>query len=512
MGAAASTASSLPLERWTAEQRGRRAARDDAVNEAAVARFLGSAAVAGSLWALKGSEEIAAWCESRGVDASVAAALDRPRGAVEALAVPLSVFQRRVGAPLGVYRMAVAKLIRHGGFDFYRVLYRDLTASVVSPLQDWAWVRHVGAGTYGNVCAVRSLHNDSTVACKLLGCDDDARRMLGVRACTDVGDAQQEMARLTQVSSPHCVRLRQYATVAEPLILWALTDLCGRRCPAPEAAAAAGRRASSWWRDATAGLAAIHKLRVAHRDVKTENIFLHGCGTPAFLAPEILSNQPYTLKADVWSLGCVFFETVAGRPLNAMAHDDDTIVAQFREAAAARGLPGLFPRVFERILRRDPDDRPSSSDVLAAFDDDETPPLGKSGSARVAPAPPDETVAAAAWRQRQLKRRASSSKPKPPAPRPAPAPAAPKPPPSREVERLASFLKEALDDAEPPRDAAADERKARQRAAEDAKAIAELERGAASVRDFHSAPPTAAAVRERAPVPAEPDEPAAPVN
>ena len=86
-----------------------------------------------------------------------------------------------------------------------------------------------------------------------------------------------------------------------------------------------------------------------------------------------------------------------------------------------------------------------------------------------------------------FKRRASSSKPKPPAPRPAPAPAAPKPPPSREVERLASFLKEALDDAEPPRDAAADERKARQRAAEDAKAIAELERGAASVRDFHRA-------------------------
>ncbi|KAH8043877.1 serine/threonine kinase [Aureococcus anophagefferens] len=383
-------------------------ARDDAVNEEAVARFLGSAAVAGSLWALKGSEEIAV----------------------------------ARGRALGVYRMAVAKLIRHGGFDFYRVLYRDLTASVVSPLQDWAWVRHVGAGTYGNVCAVRSLHNDSTVACKLLGCDDDARRMLGVRACTDVSEAQQEMVRLTQVSSPHCVRLRQYATVAEPLILWALTDLCEggalserlKRRPPPAAA-----RLERWWRDATAGLAAIHKLRVAHRDVKTENIFLTSvddgaaavvgdlgiskelnstsslmltqCGTPAFLAPEILSNQPYTLKADVWSLGCVFFET-------------------------------------------------------------------------------------AAWRQRQLKRRASSSKPKPPAPRPAPAPAAPKPPPSREVGAPASFLKEALDDAEPPRDAAADERKARQRAAEDAKAIAELERGAASVRDFHRAPPTAAAARE----------------
>ncbi|KAH8067806.1 serine/threonine kinase [Aureococcus anophagefferens] len=285
------------------------------------------------------------------------------------------------------------------------------------------------------------------------------------------------MVRLTQVSSPHCVRLRQYATVAEPLILWALTDLCEggalserlKRRPPPAAA-----RLERWWRDATAGLAAIHKLRVAHRDVKTENIFLTSCGTPAFLAPEILSNQPYTLKADVWSLGCVFFETVAGRPLNAMAHDDDTIVAQFREAAAARGLPGLFPRVFERILRRDPDDRPSSSDA-PRLRRRRNAAAGQVGlrARRVAPAP---AQAPRVVEQAEAARAAPGAR-------------------ARGAEAAAvargrapaSFLKEALDDAEPPRDAAADERKARQRAAEDAKAIAELERGAASVRDFHRA-------------------------
>ena len=38
------------------------------------------------------------------------------------------------------------------------------------------------------------------------------------------------------------------------------------------------------------------------------------CGSPLYMAPEILSYQKYDAKADLWSVGCILFELVCGKP------------------------------------------------------------------------------------------------------------------------------------------------------------------------------------------------------
>ncbi len=75
-------------------------------------------------------------------------------------------------------------------------------------------------------------------------------------------------------------------------------------------------------------------------------------GTPAYMSPEQVRGKTLDRRSDLWSLGCVLYEMLAGRPAFAGETVSDTLVAVLSKEPDWTALPKSLPDAIHQLLRR----------------------------------------------------------------------------------------------------------------------------------------------------------------
>lgn len=151
------------------------------------------------------------------------------------------------------------------------------------------------------------------------------------------------------------------------------------------------------FRDAARALAEAHARGVLHRDVKPDNLLLGAdgrpvwvdfglassarvpsegaseaalCGTPDYLAPELLAGQPASRASDVYALGATLYRVLTGRvPFPADSLGEKLRAIREDDPPLPRALRPEVPRELQAIclkaLERAPADRYASAEELA---------------------------------------------------------------------------------------------------------------------------------------------------
>jgi serine/threonine protein kinase len=249
--------------------------------------------------------------------------------------------------------------------------------------------RTLGEGTFGKVKHAVHVSSRVEVAIKVLDKERIQKQSMG-------SQIKKEISIMKQLSHENVVKLKEVLAsrtkifiVLELVTGGELFDLIVQRGRLDEAAS------RIYFRQLVSGVAYCHSQGVAHRDLKPENLLLDSegtlkisdfglsalydgeegstrsqmlhttCGTPNYVAPEVLQNEGYVGRiADCWSIGVILYVLLAGF----LPFDEATMSALFDKIKRAEfAYPAHFSDgvkvLIDSLLVADPQKRATLTDV-----------------------------------------------------------------------------------------------------------------------------------------------------
>lgn len=199
---------------------------------------------------------------------------------------------------------------------------------------DYVLGRRIGSGSFAVVW--RSWHRQSgrRVAVKEID-----KKLLSPKVSENL---LKEISILSTIDHPNIIRLFESIETEDRIFLVL------EYCDGGDLAAYIHRHgkvseavARHFMKQLAAGLQILQEKHLIHRDLKPQNLLLSSneatpqlkigdfgfarslmaqdladtlCGSPLYMAPEIIQNQKYDAKADLWSVGAILFQLVTGKP------------------------------------------------------------------------------------------------------------------------------------------------------------------------------------------------------
>ncbi|CDK27421.1 unnamed protein product [Kuraishia capsulata CBS 1993] len=195
-------------------------------------------------------------------------------------------------------------------------------------INDFQLIRTLGTGSFGRVHLVRSVHNGRFYAMKVF------RKRQVVKA-KQVEHTNDERRILSVLQHPFITRM--WGTFQDCKSIFLIMDyieggelfsLLRRSRTFPN------QVAKFYAAEVLLALEYLHSKNIIYRDLKPENILLARsghikltdfgfakevdsktytlCGTPDYIAPEVIAVQPYNKAVDWWSFGILIYEMLAG--------------------------------------------------------------------------------------------------------------------------------------------------------------------------------------------------------
>ncbi|KAM0833489.1 hypothetical protein ACQ4PT_064231 [Festuca glaucescens] len=167
--------------------------------------------------------------------------------------------------------------------------------------------RTLGEGTFAKVKFAKNVETGENVAIKIL----DKEKLLKHKM---IGQLKREISTMKLIRHPNVIRM--YEVMASKTKIYIVIELVSggelfdkivsrRRLKEDDA--------RKYFQQLINAVDYCHSRGVYHRDLKDDGLLHTTCGTPNYVAPEVIINKGYDgAKADLWSCGVILFVLMAG--------------------------------------------------------------------------------------------------------------------------------------------------------------------------------------------------------